>query len=640
MKLYLNLFLFLIIYLSPAFPQTHQASNKTASFQEARNAYFQMDHEAAYSTFSRVMIDDSQSLKDRASAGRVKAKMEWMFYSDSQKALETIKALEELDFEKSALYLLKARILAEELKYDDALEGARKANRVGDSETEFYHTSFSIANILLKKYENEVFKNGVQSFSKNQEFNEAYQNLTSLAKSRPGDVDMANLQLGYAILSKNGKALFEAWMSYYRLTDISQVHPSLIHSIKAFEDAAINYQAKKTKDEDIDIIILGLAESGFYEYASLLKAFHYGTQNHDNQKINEIIEYKRFLTKVENITNEFYLKTLNGEKNKEAEKSRRGEYVNKLLGEARNLWNLLEWEGEKPEFSKEVVMKEFRARFKVIIAIFPANGYFGLQMGHIILDDTRIISQYDQKAEFRYVSIDHMISNGYSGWFWDGLAQTGGWADNGESFLQVRSAYTAGPVHEWMKISDPKEIEKTKEKMAKFLVQDDSIARANPYSYLPGLDTRINYYETKAIHDSLVNKGLEGAQLRLAFINMIEAIDQEASIYAHEGRHSIDKKNGYSEKSEELEYTAKLSEVYFSKKPKYSFTAILSRNIGDQTSHGQANLRVIKGVVKWMKKHQDQIEDFDSSRPVLPQLDKLTDQQLRMAVKSLDPMGQ
>lgn len=52
----------------------------------------------------------------------------------------------------------------------------------------------------------------------------------------------------------------------------------------------------------------------------------------------------------------------------------------------------------------------------------------------------------------------------------------------------------------------------------------------------------------------------------------------------------------------------------------------MSRNIRDNTSHGQSNFKVIKGLVNWMEEHKANLPKTDTSRPLLPQIDKLTDE--------------
>ena len=54
--------------------------------------------------------------------------------------------------------------------------------------------------------------------------------------------------------------------------------------------------------------------------------------------------------------------------------------------------------------------------------------------------------------------------------------------------------------------------------------------------------------------------------------------------------------------------------------------------------HGEANLRIVQGLVGWMEEHTDEIDELDPSRPLLPQLYLLTDDQLQAAARDLDPL--
>ena len=89
---------------------------------------------------------------------------------------------------------------------------------------------------------------------------------------------------------------------------------------------------------------------------------------------------------------------------------------------------------------------------------------------------------------------------------------------------------------------------------------------------------------------------------------------------------------------EESEFRAKLSEVAFSDAPRLSWGAILNADMADETSpHGRANKRIARGLVAWMKAHQTQIVGLDVSHPLMPQFDKLNDEQMRVAMRSMDP---
>jgi hypothetical protein len=78
--------------------------------------------------------------------------------------------------------------------------------------------------------------------------------------------------------------------------------------------------------------------------------------------------------------------------------------------------------------------------------------------------------------------------------------------------------------------------------------------------------------------------------------------------------------------------------VAFSREPLLVFGAIFDSNIGQAgDSHGMANERIMKGLVAWMQRHAAEIEGLDSARPLLPQFDRLTADQMRAAFRSMDP---
>jgi hypothetical protein len=66
----------------------------------------------------------------------------------------------------------------------------------------------------------------------------------------------------------------------------------------------------------------------------------------------------------------------------------------------------------------------------------------------------------------------------------------------------------------------------------------------------------------------------------------------------------------------------------------------MTASLGDKTSHGAADARIMEGVVRWMSAHKVEIAHLDSSAPLLPQLPLLTGAQLRAAFRSLDPLAE
>jgi hypothetical protein len=79
--------------------------------------------------------------------------------------------------------------------------------------------------------------------------------------------------------------------------------------------------------------------------------------------------------------------------------------------------------------------------------------------------------------------------------------------------------------------------------------------------------------------------------------------------------------------------------VTFAPRPRLALDAIVSPNIGDASPHGQANARIMQELLAWMTAHASEIEHFDPHAPTLLQLPLLTDDQLRRAFASMDPMA-
>jgi hypothetical protein len=92
-----------------------------------------------------------------------------------------------------------------------------------------------------------------------------------------------------------------------------------------------------------------------------------------------------------------------------------------------------------------------------------------------------------------------------------------------------------------------------------------------------------------------------------------------------------------------LEFRAKCSQVVFSTDPLLVVGVgdIFAPSIGLQDNgHGAANTRVMKRLAAWMETHATEVAGLDTSRPLLPQFDRLTDDQIRAAFRSMDPWAQ
>jgi hypothetical protein len=298
----------------------------------------------------------------------------------------------------------------------------------------------------------------------------------------------------------------------------------------------------------------------------------------------------------------------------------------------------LRLDGPRPQFSPEAFVADLERRFGAYVSVGNTGDVEDMHYAHIFIDDDRVIEQYGRRAQIRRIALDRVVSNGYESWLWDGRQAHGGWART-DRVYQVRPGYADGAVDEWDRISDPVRRAEEEESIARLTAGDDEIARTESAAYLPGLAARLDWQGTNGIVERLRARGVPVAELKRRFMVEYTRIGLDANFFAHEGRHVLDKQAyGTKLEPEELEFRAKLSEIAFSEAPRFSFGPIVNANIADPTSpHGRANKRIMLGLAAWMDKNRTAIAGFEAARPLLPQLDKLSDDQMREAMRSMDP---
>ena len=277
------------------------------------------------------------------------------------------------------------------------------------------------------------------------------------------------------------------------------------------------------------------------------------------------------------------------------------------------------------------------ARYGTLINLGNTSGYFDLHLGHRITDERQTINQYGKTAQVRYQVLDTMISNGFQSWAWCYEMQHGGWS-SGNTITSVRGDVAGGSLALLRKAVDPAERKTWDAEIARESLADEQRAAQNPCAFLPGLAGRLERSVLVEMLAELDRKGIQepGAR-RLAFLAERERELEASTIFSHEGRHAIDKAMGIQDGAT-LEFRAKLSEIAFSRHPKLMFGQVHNSLLGDSTPHGQGNLRIVKGVLAWMEAHRAELQGFDPRRPTLPQLDLLTDEQLRRAVCAMDTL--
>jgi hypothetical protein len=437
-------------------------------------------------------------------------------------------------------------------------------------------------------------------------------------------VEPMQLLIEAGILGADGAAALDGWRLYYaeRPALVARAGDILTRALPLWIDDAL---PAATRTE----IGLALADSRMFSAADAVLRDPCATLPLPiDSGIRDVTAYAAFLRRLGTIADQGYRDTAQGNKQGRA-------FEGAVRAEHKALWEALSWKERRPDYSWDKAMGELDRRFGTIVALGEVDNTPSLLFGHRVVDETRDVEQYGHKAPLHFVQIDGMVSSGYAAWLTHDAQGTGGWI--GETAMyQLRPMYIDGPVLDWLRIADPERRAKNDSDIAVETARDAERATTGPVQYFRGLDLRLRQRRSLALHESLMASGLTGEGLRSAFIARMTQDTIETSIWAHEGRHSIDQKIFKIRNGAELEFRAKLSEIAFSS-PSRMTSSILSP-VGGSSAHGAANKRVLEGLVAWMGTHAAEIPGLDKSSPLLPQLDKLSAQQLLAAVRGMDPI--
>ncbi|MEM6805970.1 MAG: hypothetical protein AAF696_31525, partial [Bacteroidota bacterium] len=133
-----------------------------------------------------------------------------------------------------------------------------------------------------------------------------------------------------------------------------------------------------------------------------------------------------------------------------------------------------------------------------------------------------------------------------------------------------------------------------------------------------------------------------GKELKLAFLSKYEQYRTEASMLAHEGRHSIDQKYMPEEfeswSSEIREFRGKLSQIIFAPEPRLELPGMITSTTGN-SGHIKANKRIVDVAIEWIQENKEQIAGYDDKRSAFAQMYLLTNDQIKECFKQADPLN-
>lgn len=457
--------------------------------------------------------------------------------------------------------------------------------------------------------------------------------LESRVQREPGLLDASAQLVRVGLLLDDGAAALHGWRSYY--TAVGEQPGPIPAARRTLEAVLPAWHGPRTPRTDRIAAIRALASSGMIGSARALAVDPRLPPELDprtDPAVADIVAYARFLDRARARAAAYYRATAAGAGDQ-------WPFRDEVVAMGRELLAELSWDDGPPEPDPSPwgmeVWNSLAERFGTEVQWGRVSGVFGLRIGHRVVDDRRTVEQYGHSAELRFMALDQMVVDDYQTWGWDGQSMTGGWA-NQELVVQLRPGYADGGIRSWRQLQEPD----TSTYTATSPTTASAIAAAagNACPYIPGLASHLRRQGLERLRDSLRADGLTGPALRSAFLAAYDRASVETSIFRHEGRHAIDQRLGITE-SAELEFRAKLSQVAFAPFPRLALGSIISRNIGEPNPHGQANQRVLCGVVDWMARHAAEIDGLDPALPLLPQLPRLTDPQLREAFRSQDPLA-
>ncbi len=596
------------------------------------NARFQVRDEERHLR-AALSLDGTDG--ERAEARRKLARVRWKFYLDYEEASDLLSEAVDVGAEESKAWAELSRMERKRGRLDEAVAAAERAVDAADDAFETRGAVMALSTALIDLVALRWLDEGNSvSEATAERFARALDLQQSLVRDQPGDLDASRALLSLAVIQGVPESAVEAWRGYYYVSE-DDPGPGLVAEAGARLDEL--YEGWVDEETPVAVrsgLVEALSASRFHLEAALAAA---DPRAADRQtllalpRVREIVAYGRFCRRVAELTEEFY----------RLEHLGRGSHTtyHRHLAEASDeLWADLDEPTMKPPlrdgrtFSSSI-RSELGPRFGAFGRLTNAELYFG----HAIMRDTRTVEQYGHRGSVSYTVIDHMVSNGYQTWAWSDTTEVGGWATS-NTIVKVRSALIRETVHVWDLVSSEQERAALVEKMERDSASEDERVRRDGVVHLPGLHMRVALRAIDDLVDSLRARGVTEEALRMAVIKELLLLADESGIFAHEGRHAIDLTLDPSQRSSELEFTAKLSQVAFSRAPRIAVIGILGPALGADTPHGRANLMFARGAVEWMKAHEDEIEGFDPSRPHFPQFDLLTDGQLVEVARSMDPL--
>lgn len=590
-----------------------------ASLRAAQDAYVQLRVAEAEKGFEAVLGDPAAAKADRSAAGLGLARIQWLVDRDASRALATLERARATGEGLCDLSRYGTRVLRE-------AEKPRDAEAFAQSHETDCQGSIQTARIHVERVKAAV---DLAAQSRGPDKDQALDDARSLLNALPSLVklapDAARLKFALAVLSSDAPGALDGWRSYFWLTD-HNAPPSF--KADDVEIAALFNRALAPEPALADEIAFErlLVRAGFLTEAKRYDAAHrVAERTGADPAYKPVSVYFAFRARFDDVTLKFNRAFARGKGDQDAYEAE----AKRLLSDA------------AAQLGSGDPRSVLGDSFGLVGMVGRTGGVASVHIGHTVEDTSYHVQQYGRQGEVRFIAIDNLASNGYQSWLWDGVfGQTGGWSNDAGAIVQVRPAYTPGPLSDLASF-DPVLAARFDTDLKRFEQQDLEALKTRPIVFLPGLQARL---AREAREQVAAKARAEAARTGEPYERVFLKDDWDASvghsIYAHEGRHALDHAEFKGPKrlsGSELEYRAKLSELELGEFPRMPLATILSSDLGSDSSHGKADERIMQGLVTWIEAHRPEVAGFDASVPAAEQIDKLSDDQMRLIAKGLDP---
>lgn len=558
-----------------------------ATLTEALSAYRSNRVAHAETQLTAVAADPAASDADRAAARRELGRIDWLIRGETDAAAAAL-AGDAAGEERCATVLMGLRVFREAGAPETGLVAAQNQGACTSAQAQDMHVALARAHIARG------------------DLDAAAAALAAADPVAQRDPATAAARFSLALMQRNTRAAMQGWRDYYWL-DSADAPQALAMYAGRVEAVFASGLAVNAPDADRAALVDMLIRAGFYDDALRLAGAMSEAPHWQSARA-----YFAFRATVRDAM----LRA-----NREMATGGRATWLEDALRTA--LMELMSANG----LSGDPIVALGEA-YGLYGTLGETSGYPSMHAGHLAQNEALRVAQYGREGELRFIVIDNMISNGFESWLWDGWAEAGGWAPDESTIVQVRSAYTDGPLTALHRARPGASRDRYLVEMESTVAAERASLGRDGVAELPSTSDRLGLQAIDQIYARA-----NGDAANFIALHWQETVNY--SITLHEGRHALDKAAGRFS-TPDLEFRAKLSQIALSDFPRLGL-ANVAGGAQNSTPHGRANRRVLEGYRSWMREHRDEIAGFDRNAPTLTQLHLLTDAQIRAAAQSVDP---